>query len=400
MAFKRAKVVSLALVVGALANQHVVRADGLDKPVAIGADAGSQPMPIAIGADVGAGSGVDLPVDVSTTPDQYGDGYGDQYDGYDTDQYGDPYGDQYYGDPFGDLFGVIGGSGRGYDLDLDTLFGELLGGLQGLLDQNAFNGSQIGAIDGLGGLDLSGILDSIDIQGLLDQLNAELGNLNLTETFQDVSQQIQPVIDAAMTCASNATELAQPASACMQSISGSWDVGSWDVTEVGGMTNLNDLDDDGEGGRGLRKLLHMGREGMFGGPEAFDGPAMIDPSALCTPECTAFLNQVTTTCPDLASLVLNGTNVDICSGVEPGPAAGQDVVLDPLPDKPVADVTVPVSLPEAPANNDTLPVLIPIDQQTQQAPQTGTSFVAGEPSSASVISAAVSLTVCVLLALV
>lgn len=385
MSFTRVKVLSSALFVAGLVNRQFVNADSLGKPVAIGSDTGST---------------VDMPVNLPTSGvDGMGgmdgldglDGLGgEQYGSYDAYEIYEPYGS--YEDMFGS-FDNIGGAGRG--LDLGGLFEELFGDLQVMMDPILADGNQMGPMDGLTGLNLTGILDGIDIQGLLDQLSAELGNINFTDAIQPVFDQVQPVIDAAMSCASNATVLAQPAEACMQSIAGTWD-----------MEEMEDMDDDMDmggtiiEGPALRKLRHMGGRGGFDGRGMFGGGLeMLDASALCTPACQGFFDQVATTCPDLATIVFNGTSTDICSGVEPGSSGGGAAVLEPLPAQPVANVTAPliepVLLPETPASNDSLPALIPLENT-----QGGTAFVAGEPSSASIARAVVAVLVAVSVRLV
>lgn len=320
----RAKMTSSALLLGIYYAGGLHRANGqlVDasvKPVAVG----SESAPIA-----------DVPVDVA---DVY-EGYGEYEGGYEEYEYATG----------GDQLGL----GRGLGLDLDRLLGNLFGGLQGWADQIQIDGSD--GLDGLDQLDLSGLLAELDIQGLLDQLTVDLGDINLPEVFQEVSSQVKPVMDAAMACASNATELAEPAKACMRSIMGdegmNMDMGLWGMN--GGRGN------DRDGGL-QRRLLHRGR-------------GVLDPAVLCTEECTSFLDQAATTCPDLAFLAFNGTDVsEACSGVQPGVQPGPVSVLEPLPEKPVANTT------ETPENTDRLPVMIPVVQQS------GTAFVAGEASSAS-----------------
>jgi hypothetical protein len=259
------------------------------------------------------------------------------------------------------------GLGRGLGLDLDKLLGDLFGGIQGWADQIQIDGADgASGLDGLGQLDLSGLLAELDIQGLIDQLLAELGDINLPEIVGEVSSQVKPVMDAAIACASNATELAEPAQACMRSIMGDEEMGmDMDM----GLWGMGGGRGDGPGDGRLRRLLHRGR-------------GLLDPATLCTAECTAFLDLAATTCPDLANLALNGTDVrDACSGVEPELQPelqpGQPIeVLEPLPEKPVADPA------QAPDSSDALPVLIPVVQQS------GSTFVAGEATESSSASVA------------
>lgn len=289
------------------------------------ADASAEPKPVAIGSGPDAGSVVP-PI------------FSDDEVGLNDDIY---YGE---GDYNGDYNGFSTAPFR--DFDLDQLFADLFGNLQGLADQNfTANATQIGSIDAL---DIQGLLD-----GVFAEIDALLSGMDFDQLFQDVgslvsdmTQEVQPVIDAALACASDATELAPSAQRCMESL--------WSSVGSG-----------------------MGGEGMPGLAGLIDLPMLENATALCTAECRDFLGQVSTVCPDLAANLLNDTSVEDTCGLQSG---GRDTIVD-VPDMPVAllpeassGTEAPVVLPETPA--DTKPVLIPLDPQPATS-EGGTTFSLG-----------------------
>lgn len=353
MAFFKTKWCSFAVLhLGAIFAQQADTSS--TKPVAIDADAQASTLPLLPSADQYV-----FPDDSYAKSDAYDESYAP----FDLGQ-------------LDELFG-------GRDLDLDKLFADLFADIQSLTDKGfSDSGMQLGAF--------SDLFNNTDIESLLDQLTAGLGNLNLTNIFPEVSSQIQPVLDAALSCSNAVPELAQPAEACMTSLCSQ--IGT-DVDMGGDMDgNMDGSFASGMGGGvgrriegglgpfdsfrgGLRHLLHgggmVGPRGMFG-----PGNLNLNNKSLCTDACTSFLSNMSTSCPDLANL-LNVTSID-CSGAQPLPDTGAtgdtQEILDPLPEMPVANTT------------SEQPVLVPLVQPDNPLTGTGVNgnMVAGLPSSSAV----------------